>query len=182
MQQQKNKENRLPVKMLSKEPLVYHLHLEGENQNRKIVKRLCNGTEVRCFIHPVTSSKTPKLYIIRNNRREVLYVGYADQSISNRMRYGLCPKHMKNYHGYRWMMEESIELLVWVFEPFKAKTSVNEMYNRLLRTTIECIEAEVVYHIRTSQKKWPQHQKEIHFGNENRTEVLKWSKKIIASL
>lgn len=162
-------------------PFVYKLMLHGAKKKRSIKEKLLKNKPVH-FTSPVTLNKTPKLYIIRNTKgkKNVLYVGYADQGIGTRMRYGLNPKHQKNYHGYGWMLEDEVELLVWVFQPFKDKSKQeNEHYNNLLKKSVECIEAEVVFYVRKITGEWPESQTEIHFGNANRKEVMRMKGEIV---
>lgn len=154
-------------------PFVYRLVIYGDEvrsiKEKWIGQNRCN------FTNPVSLNKTPKLYVIRkiDGKKEILYVGYADQGIGDRMRYGLNPKHQKTYHGYGWMHEGEVELLVWVFQSLKPDIPENEGFNKLLKRTVECVEAEVVYHIRETTGDWPKFQTEIHFGNVNREEVMR---------
>ena len=175
---------KLPLKLNKPDnyPIIYHLKLGNKDKARRIEKHFCNDAQCNGFSKPVTLSKTPKLYVVRSMNKKVLYVGYADQSITNRMRYGLYPKYQKGYNGYGWMMQAEVELLIWVFEPFKTGLKKGDKEYDTYKRSIECIEAEIVFYIREETKEWPQFQREIHFGNENREEVMKSVQDIIQDL
>lgn len=176
--------DKLKLVLRQDELFVYTLFLDGKKKSRYIKAKMFEG-EIRDFKTPVTNNKTPKLCIVRKTtgKKQILYVGYADQGIAARMWYGLNPKHQKNYHGYGWSDEKEVELLVWVFQPFRDKTKkVNKDYNELLKKSVECIEAEIVFYLRNKNHEWPKSQAEIHFGNENREEVSRITKEIISVL
>ena len=108
--------------------------------------------ESKGFQNPVTHNKLPKLYIIKN-KSEIIYVGIASRSITNRLRDGFAAKGKGGYHGYRWKdLQDDIEILIWCF-PGKSLQYV------------ESIEAEVVFAIRNHTGQWPNFQTEIHFHN-----------------
>lgn len=108
--------------------------------------------KTKTFLRPTTSKKLPKIYIIKNNG-EVIYIGIASQSITNRLRYGFGAIGRGGYHGYRWKdLADKIDLLVWCF-PGQSMQYV------------ESIEAEIVFELRRDTGKWPAFQTEIHFHN-----------------
>ena len=110
-----------------KEPYIYQLHLQGEHKLRNVHRKTRNGAECE-YDAVVKSNRCPKLYVVRNKKKEILYVGYASQPISSRMRYGLKPDSRNGYHGYGWMGESEVELLVWVFSPFGHNEEDNKVY------------------------------------------------------
>jgi hypothetical protein len=109
-----------------------------------------NGDKVDHFISPDTKS-VPKLYVVKHNQ-DICYAGITSQSISSRLRIGFKAAGEHGYHGYKWKDEiDQADLLIWAFDK---------------GTSIEPIEAELVYFIREKTGKWPKYQMEIHFHHE----------------
>ena len=149
------------------DPFRYTLHLAQHGIDaRKICRIEKEGICIKNFDKDVRQGRCPKIYIVRKGK-DVLYVGYADKHIGSRLRYGLYPKNQKGYHGYGWKGEEDVELFVWVFEPFKTAIKKGDPGYDEYKRLVECIEAEIVFRIKSVTGKWPLYQQEIHFGNEN---------------
>lgn len=152
-------------------PTTYHLNLKANPDGTISIAQILHHQRAVKFSKPLTLKNTPKIYIIQNLvSHEVVYVGYTKQSVSNRLRFGLNPIHQTNYHGYSWMNENTVLITIWVFQSF----SGNENEDKQLARTIQNLEAELAFYIRQQTGKWPSAQREIHFGNENQEEVLKW--------
>ncbi len=167
-------EHTLKIELEDGSPYIYKLELNGEDKKRSISQKWFNN-EICKFASVVTLDRKPKLYIVRKTKtpKDILYVGYCDRGIDKRLRDGLKPYRVNGYHGYGWMNEEDVELLVWVFQSFKPDIPENKGFNKLLKRTVECVEAEIVYAVRNDTGSWPQFQTEIHFGNVNREEVMR---------
>ena len=69
------------------DPYCYTLFLSGEETKRVLKKKVYNG-KVTNFTKPVTLSKTPKIYILKH-KKEIVYVGYASQSMGLRIGQGM---------------------------------------------------------------------------------------------
>jgi hypothetical protein len=147
-------------------PFRYTLHMADHNEARKVCSIEKEGACIKNFDKEVCQGRRPKIYIVRKGTA-ILYVGYADQHIGSRLRYGLNPKHQKGYRGYGWKGEEDVELFIWVFEPFKTAIKKGDPDYDKYKRLVECIEAEIVFRIKSTTGKWPLHQQEIHFGNEH---------------
>ena len=101
------------------------------------------------FSAPVTKS-SPKLYVILHNH-EPVYVGATIQSIGARLR-------SKSKYNYEWRRcLENADVDIWLLE--------NEKSNGT--TTMETVEAEVVFLFRKISGQWPKYQTEIHFHHSN---------------
>lgn len=143
-------------------PYSYTLHLTGEEDKRAIEKKTCNGV-VSNFKQPVTLDKTPKIYILKHSGN-IVYVGYASQSIGTRLGQGMRAAGLNGYHGYKWKQVEQLELLVFVFDKtLKGNKHKDDMPYIAFA---EAVEAELVYKARQETCKWPAFQNEIHFNNE----------------
>lgn len=148
------------------EPFSYTLQLTDHDDARRVHQIVKDGISVNNFDEVVRQTRCPKIYVVRKGT-EVLYVGYADQHMGSRLRYGLNPKHQKGYHGYGWKGEDEVELLVWVFDRFPDGTKKGEPYYTRYKRLIECVEAEIVYRVKEATGEWPKYQQEIHFGNDD---------------
>jgi predicted GIY-YIG superfamily endonuclease len=115
-----------------------------------------NGQKGRGFVYPDVSNKLPKLYIIKRGK-EIYYVGITTQDIRKRLRYGLSATGKQGYHGYKWKVQNTVEILIWCFPGDT-------------REHVEAIEAELVYFIREKTGKWPKYQMEIHFHGASESE------------
>lgn len=95
----------------------------------------------------------PKLYVI-SHKQQPLYVGVTKQRMRARLRRGFQADGGHGYHGYAWRHGLSDAILdVWLQEETDGSLS-----------TIETIEAEVVFLIRQRYGQWPNYQTEIHFN------------------
>lgn len=103
-------------------------------------------------------SKQPKIYVIKSEG-DLLYVGYASQSLITRLKQGFRATGKNGYHGYTWKNLEKVEVHAFVF-PILGDTPSKES-----RLYFEAIEAELVYLIRLKTTQWPIFQSEIHFNN-----------------
>ncbi|MDO6605697.1 hypothetical protein [Arenibacter palladensis] len=144
-------------------PFYYRLRLHGSEDKRVLTKKDLDGNATT-FKDPVTQNKTPKIYILKQEE-EVVYIGYASQSIGTRFGQGIRANGAKGYHGYKWKQEEELELFVFVFDHLLIGNKNKEDEPYVLLT--EAVEAELVYLIREKTGKWPQFQNEIHFNNNN---------------
>ncbi len=145
-------------------PYCYTLFLSGEEEKRVIAKKECDGKTTN-FKRPVTLNKTPKIYILKRND-EIVYVGYASQSIGTRLSQGIKAKGLNGYHGYKWKQVDQLDLIVYVFDQeLNGSKHENDKPFTLLA---EAVEAELVYKIREETGEWPEFQNEIHFNNKER--------------
>jgi hypothetical protein len=109
-----------------------------------------NGQQTTHFIAPDTESGVQKLYVVKDGK-DICYVGITSQSISSRLRTGFLDYGHYGYHGYKWKDKlKHAELLVWAF----ADTE---------KDSIEAVEGELVYLVRSRTGRWPKYQMEIHF-------------------
>ena len=120
-----------------------------------------------------------KIYVIKN-QNDFLYVGITKTYISSRFMLGFnATKKVGNngYHGYQWVnMHKGKELKLIVFSfPNMIKNETEE------RQTIESIEAELVFQIRSKYNKWPECQNEIHFYNKG-NEIVKFAEKLFEEI
>jgi len=140
----------------------------------KLIEKLKDG-KLCNFSKPLTTPKRLKIYIIRSEK-EILYIGYTRQSISQRLYFGLNGNNKKGRYDYKWRnSKDQFELLVFVFvEPL---TGEQELDNKRI-AFVEAIEAELVYQIRVETGNWPTFQNEIHFNNKKRSSVLGYAKKM----
>jgi hypothetical protein len=160
-------------------PFQYTLHLAPHDTDARKIRRIEKGGScIKNFDKEVCQGRCPKIYIVRKGT-DIFYVGYADQHIGSRLRYGLNPKHQKGYHGYGWKGEEDVELFVWVFEPFKTAIKKGDPNYDEYKRLVECVEAEIVFRIKSETGKWPLYQQEIHFGNDSAEVVKEITNKII---
>lgn len=149
-------------------PFIYNLFLGSKSKKSFIERKEQNGI-VTNFKFPVTAKKRPKIYIVKAGE-VIIYVGYASQSIGNRLSHGFRANGDKGYYGYKWKSEyDEVELQVFVFNEFTGNNDEDKGY----KAFVEAIEAELVYKVRTETGIWPKHQNEIHFNNIERAEVLK---------
>lgn len=153
-------------------PQTYTLIISGNKENRVLQKKQQNGIDTD-FKYPVTKDKCPKIYILKHND-EIVYVGYTGQSMTARLSYGFKVNGENGYYGYKWKVEDELELIVFVFEQqfqeIKHITDTNlkeelEVQNRKYKEDIEAIEAEIVFLVRNEYGYWPKYQNEIHFNN-----------------
>ncbi len=155
-------------------PFCYTILLSCTEDKRIISKKDIEG-KITNFKHPITAQRVPKIYILKQNE-ELVYVGYASQSIGTRLGQGIRANGGNGYHGYKWKQTEELQLLVFVFsQQLKGKKNDADKPYILLA---EAIEAELVYLIREETGKWPRFQNEIHFNNEN----LEKAKEIAAEI
>ncbi|MFY0607959.1 MAG: hypothetical protein JXR10_14670 [Cyclobacteriaceae bacterium] len=101
--------------------------------------------------------------------RNIVYVGYASQSIRSRISGGLRANGKSGYHGYVWKKLDTVTLTVFVFAPFVG-TKGDESYDKH-KLFVEAIEAELVFQVRNVTGQWPKYQSEIHFNNRRSDEV-----------
>ena len=148
-------------------PYRYTLFLSGPEKERFIEIKVQDG-KVTNFKRPVTLDKTPKIYILKY-QDQIVYVGYASQSIGTRLGQGLRAAGLNGYHGYKWKQVEQLELLVFVFDK-TIKGSKHEDDVPYIAFA-EAVEAELVYKVRQETGKWPKFQNEIHFNNEQLEKV-----------
>lgn len=146
-----------------KGPFCYVLCLSGSEEKRVLYKKDLEGNVIK-FKHPVTKNRTPKIYILKQEE-EIVYVGYASQSIGTRLGQGIRANGANGYHGYKWKQALELILYVFVFDHLLIgkKNKEDEPYVLMA----EAVEAELVYLIREKTGKWPCFQNEIHFNNEN---------------
>jgi hypothetical protein len=145
-------------------PYVFRLGIQGDSF-RSVGKKEMDGQAIDKLQYPLTT-KYPKIYMAINEAKEVLYVGYTSDSITNRLRGGLKPGTKDNlvgshgYRGYKWRVLDEVTFYVWVFDtidPSFKKEEVCWMF--------ENIEAEIVFALK-QQGSWPKYQSEIHFYSE----------------
>ncbi len=158
-------------------PYRYQLIITGPEKARRIQGKLDDRGSGVPFTKPVTNSKQPKIYIIQNGK-DIVYVGYASQSIGSRISGGLKANGKNGYHGYGWKKLDMVTLTVFVFEPFVGVKNADIKH----RLFVEAIEAELVYLVRGNTSKWPEHQSEIHFNNRRLDEVKALAKEIYEKL
>ena len=142
-------------------PYCYHLSLAGEEQSRFIKKKTYKGV-VTNLKSPVTLKHRPKIYIIKHNK-EIVYVGYASQSIGVRLGQGIRAKGTHGYYGYKWKQCNELKLYVFVFDQL-LKGNKHKDDKPYIDFT-KAVEAEIVCKIRQETGKWPKFQNEIHFNN-----------------
>ncbi len=115
------------------------------------------------FKHPVSLSKTPKIYILKYEGK-IVYVGYASQSLGTRLGQGIRANGLNGYHGYKWKQVNKLELFVFVFDKTLKGNKHQEDVPHI--AFAEAVEAELVYKVRHETGSWPEFQNEIHFNNE----------------
>lgn len=145
-------------------PYVYTLMLSGAENKRVISKKIC-GDRVSNFKAPVTHERTPKIYVLQH-KEQIVYVGYASQSIGTRLGQGMRAAGLKGNHGYKWKQVDELELYVFVFDHHLKGSKHKE--DQAFVYLGEAVEAELVYLIRQKTGKWPEFQNEIHFNNSER--------------
>lgn len=143
-------------------PYQYTLFLSGPKETRFIEKKEQNGV-VTNFKYPVTKKLAPKIYILKQ-QGQIVYVGYASQSIGTRLWQGMSANGSKGYHGYKWREVEQLGLLVFVFD--KTINGSKHQDDVPYIAFAEAVEAELVFKVRQETGKWPKFQNEIHFNNE----------------
>ena len=148
-------------------PYCYTLHLSGTEDNRVISKKIYAGQESK-FKTPVTKKKTPKIYIL-TYKEQIVYIGYASQSMGNRMGHGIRSNGKNGYHGYKWKQVSELELSVFVFNQ-ELKGNKHDDDKPYIEFA-EAVEAELVYLVRQNTGKWPEFQNEIHFNNKQQVEA-----------
>lgn len=142
-------------------PFIYKIVLSGDEKNRKIIKKTTAGKTAN-FSSPLTDTNLAKLYVLCLDK-EIVYIGYTKQSLSNRLNSGLKANGKKGYYGYKWKQEEELDLCVFVFQDlFGECKEENKDYIQF----IETVEAELAYKVRQETGKWPRFQNEIHFHNK----------------
>ncbi|WP_304016514.1 hypothetical protein [Nonlabens dokdonensis] len=142
-------------------PYAYTLFLSGSEENRFIEKKV-QGGKVTSFKRPVTLDKTPKIYILKH-QDQIVYVGYASQSIGTRLGQGIRAAGLNGYHGYKWKEVDELELLVCVFHNYQIDSENKRDCPYI--AFAEAVEAELVYKVRQETGRWPEFQNEIHFNN-----------------
>jgi len=148
-------------------PYRFHLLLTGTEDKRAFsLKQETNKKSV--FHTAVTVKSQPKIYVLKS-AGEIVYVGYASQSIGTRLGQGMRANGLKGYHGYKWKQLEEVELIVFVFEKIFSEIAEEK---HSYKSYVEAIEAELVYIVRRENGLWPRWQNEIHFNNERRKEVI----------
>jgi len=146
-------------------PYCYTLQLSGDENKRVISKKVYIG-KVSKFKIPVTKDKIPKIYVLKHNK-QVVYVGYASQSIGKRLGQGVGANGLNGYHGYKWKQVSELELLVFVFN--KELKGNKHIGDKPFIDFAEAVEAEIVFLVRQNTGNWPRFQNEIHFNNSNNT-------------
>lgn len=148
-------------------PYRFHLILEGTPDKRVFSPK--EKTAKKFNFHPIVLVQSqPKIYVLKA-ADEIVYVGYASQSIALRLRQGMRANGLNGYHGYKWKHLEEVELLVFVFEKiFNDIQKDRDAY----KSYVEAIEAELVYLVRQKTGQWPRWQNEIHFNNDNRVKMI----------
>lgn len=105
-------------------PKLIHYKLKlGQNGKEEyfVKEKSQNDVLINNFNKPGTS-KYPKIYIVKSGT-EIIYVGYTQDSITNRLRTGLSPgnsdksdkgKIFRNtgYAGYKWRFLDEVEYFV----------------------------------------------------------------------
>lgn len=148
-------------------PYRFHLLLSGSENKRTFLPK--EKTEKKFSFHPeVMTRSQPKIYVLKS-AGEIVYVGYASQSIAMRLRQGMRANGLNGYHGYKWRHLEEVELVVFVFEKlFSDDAEEKASY----KSYVEAIEAELVYIVRREKGQWPMWQNEIHFNNDHGQGVI----------
>lgn len=148
-------------------PYRFNLLLAGAEDKRVFLPK--EKTEKRFSFHPAVMAKSqPKIYVLKS-AGEIVYVGYASQSISMRLSQGMRANGLNGYHGYKWKHLEEVELVVFVFENL---FSDSEEEKAFYKSHVEAIEAELVYIVRREKGQWPMWQNEIHFNNQHGKSVI----------
>lgn len=149
------------------DPYCYKLFLQGAEDKRVFYSKETKRKALD--FHPEIAVRSqPKIYVLKS-AQEILYVGYASQSMATRLGQGIRANGLNGYHGYKWKQLEEVELIVFVFEEtFSAIKAEMEVY----KSYVEAIEAELVYLIRRETGAWPKYQNEIHFNNIHGSKVL----------
>ena len=148
--------------MMKPEHFGFEIEVRMLSGQRQLIKRRCGSEAKVNFGTPVTGPY-PKLYVIRSieKPRKWYYIGQTGQSLQTRLRTGLNPPAISPY-GYKWAKnldnESVFRLDVLVF---KQRFQSREQADRF----IECVEAELVFLVRTETEEWPLYQNEIHFNN-----------------
>lgn len=141
---------------MSIEKFHYKLRVQDIEYQLKDPQNLKSVT----FTKPLTE-KCSKLYIIKRNQK-FCYVGFASTPMAGRFYSGFQRAKPGNarggYSGYRWAKANGLyDIFVYVFQSKD-------------RSSVEAIEAEVVYQIRKNTDNWPTHQTEIHFRKPTQEE------------
>ena len=125
-------------------PHCYILHLAGEKEHRKIIKKEKEEQVVK-FQRPVTNKSQPKLYLLSKDQ-QIIYIGYTHQSIGARLGIGMRANGQNGYHGYKWKQKfDHVHLMVFVFDK---KFSGDDQKDATYKYFVEAIEAELVYKVR----------------------------------
>jgi hypothetical protein len=138
---------------------VYHLSfnetsITGLHQWSGGAWKVVNGFEA-----PASTKKIGKVYVFSDGRWP-FYVGKATQPIRNRIRgaFKATPENrIAGFAGYRFKRDRT-DAVIHVFTAQGAAHWSGQ--------DAECIEAEVVYRVRT-EGAWPEYQTEIHFSKPN---------------
>lgn len=157
---------------------LYQFELSLENHSegngwRRIKEKSYEG-KPGDFFPPVSSTQTPKVYLIFN-REELIYVGYSGQGMAARLGYSLKPKHQKNYQGYAWRKADQLTLWVYCFKPFHGSVKDSDAQKKFA----EAVEAELVFLWKERTGVWPAGQTEIHFNNWEAEQVKKLANRIL---
>lgn len=145
---------------------IYSARIHRQNGRNSVKPFLKNENSVRSFSSPETQND-PKIYVIRNIHKTIIYVGKTIQSVSARIWQGVNPRKDNGYHGYKW--KEKDELTIECF-------TIKYITTKLLEAT----EAELVFLLRLHNDKWPIYQTEIHFANIPDAKII--AKKIYDNL
>jgi hypothetical protein len=150
-------------------PEAYHFSLSICPETKTITKK--QDGKVINFQHPVATAHIPKIYVI-SGIEGLYYIGYASSGMSKRLRNGLTAKGKQGYHGYPWREEATVDLFVFVFEPFSdGDTAQKELF-------VKSVEAELAYLVRHHTGAWPAFQREIHFSNFESVEAKRMASHI----
>jgi len=148
-------------------PYRFNLLLAGAEDKRVFLPK--EKAEKKFSFHPAVMAKSqPKIYVLKS-AGEIVYVGYASQSISMRLRQGMRANGLNGYHGYKWKHLEEVELVVFVFKKLFSEIDVDRDF---YKSYVEAVEAELVYIVRREKGQWPMWQNEIHFNNNHSKTVV----------
>jgi hypothetical protein len=109
--------------------------------------------------------KVPKIYIV-SRRKRIIYIGATTQRITDRMRQHLNSKNKPPWVSLRSFRDKELRLIVITLP--KVYLGVSGKYKTV--STIEAIEAELVYRVR-KKGSWPKGQIEIHFSPNGPTKL-----------
>jgi hypothetical protein len=108
-----------------------------------------------------------KIYIVCKDK-EVLYVGMSKTSVSQRFhsafrsfsKFKAEGIAQAGYKGYKWIEKiKKAEVYVAIFDESYNDDEMDEF--------VKAVEGEIAFLIRQKTGKWPLHQNEIHFSNQD---------------